>query len=97
RRRREDGSRNASLSGHPRWFIVSAPIQMAAEPHLFQATHGGSLRALRYRRQPNRIYSITRSVSSPASIICTSRERWILPLDVFGIVDALTSSTRAGR
>src|SRR5215510_7198038 len=50
-----DSSRNASLSGHPRWHRARAPIQTAAETHLSQATHGGSGQALRYRQQPKRI------------------------------------------
>src|SRR5204863_7225682 len=33
-----NSNRNASVSGHPRMFRARAPIQTAAEPHLFQAT-----------------------------------------------------------
>src|SRR5439155_9049104 len=39
----------------------------------------------------------SRSSSSPSWIICARRERWILPLDVFGIVLDRTRMTRAGR
>ena len=35
-----------------------------------------------------------RSPSSSLTIICPSRERWILPLDVLGMVLGLTRSTR---
>src|SRR5213593_2160319 len=48
-----DDSRNASRSGHPRTFRASAPIQMTAETHRSQATHGRSVQALRYKSQPN--------------------------------------------
>src|SRR6185295_11694788 len=39
----------------------------------------------------------TRSVSSPPWIIWASRERWILPLEVLGMVLLRTSSMREGR
>src|SRR5881396_523735 len=50
-----NSNRNASVSGHPRMFRARAPIQTAAETHLYQATHGCSVHALRYKQQPSRM------------------------------------------